>query len=356
MDSAESRTTKVPVNEGTFSQYGKNAVHPDLARVTQKDRRTRIMDKLRKIPGFGLLMALVSGVFFATCGFSIELMDGVCPALVVTTMSTIQLAFYLPITLCFGESLLGVKGERCAVLQRSIFGFIAFLLSFMALFYISFSDSSSILFSAPIWVSIFAYFMLKEPCGLFQVGTIIVTLLGVFMISRPTFIFGSTEEDVFTPQQRIIGIVLSFLTSISMSLAYIPIRKMKKTPTTVVITLFSAFSMIAGILTLIVWYFVFPETFIMPHTPMDWAMIALNGCCGVCAQTSLVLSLKLEEAGLVSLMRTFDIVMAFMYQASILDQPVYWQSIIGAIIICTCCVAVALKKYLATKDVCKSCY
>lgn len=35
-----------------------------------------------------------------------------------------------------------------------------------------------------------------------------------------------------------------------------------------------------------------------------------------------------------SLARTFDIVMAFIYQAAFLDEPVVWTSILGAMIVC----------------------
>jgi drug/metabolite transporter (DMT)-like permease len=78
-------------------------------------------------------------------------------------------------------------------------------------------------------------------------------------------------------------------------------------------------------------------------------MVVINGVCGILNQAALVLSLKFEEAGLVSLLRTFDIVIAFVYQAAFLNQPIYWTSILGSIIVTSGCVGVALKKYLASK-------
>lgn len=147
-----------------------------------------------------------------------ELMDQVSACFVVTTMSICLLVFFLPIALLLKEPLLGVEGERFYVFQRALFGFLAFLTSYLALFYISFSDSSSILFSAPVFVSIFACILLKEECGVFQVACVIFTIIGVFMVSRPSFIFGGTEEDVFTASERIIGVVLSLVACITMSL------------------------------------------------------------------------------------------------------------------------------------------
>ena len=333
---------------GSTNYHDQEARGLSIMSEEKEDGPTRIMNKLRLVPGCGLVFAILSAIFFAVGAFTVELMDNVVPCFVVTTMSITQFVFFLPIALYFNEPLSGVKGERFAVLQRSICGYIAFLLGYQSLSFLSFSDVQSILFSSPVYVSIFAFFILKEPCGLFQVVSIIVTLCGVAMVARPTFIFGSvgTEEDVFTPEERIIGVILCFIVSFSISFGYIAIRQMKKTPTVVVIIMFSLFSIIAGSITMVVWYYVARDSFILPHSTTDWILIGVNGMAGVLAQTSLVLSLKLEEAGLVSLIRTFDIVCAFFFQCLFLNQPVYWQSIVGAVIICSGCVAVALKKYL----------
>lgn len=62
------------------------------------------------------------------------------------------------------------------------------------------------------------------------------------------------------------------------------------------------------------------------------------------------MSLKLEEAGLVSLVRTFDIVMAFIYQTSFFpDQKVMVTSIIGAVIVCLSVVISFFKKLYDSK-------
>jgi hypothetical protein len=40
------------------------------------DFKTRCMERMRAIPGLGILMALMSGICFATAGFTVELMQG----------------------------------------------------------------------------------------------------------------------------------------------------------------------------------------------------------------------------------------------------------------------------------------
>lgn len=266
--------------------------------------------------------------------------------------SFVQVLVFLPLALFFKEPVFGIEGERVALVERSIFGYTCFVLSYYALSYISLSDSSAIAFSAPVFVSIFACILLKEPCGVFQVITIIGTLVGVFLIARPSFLFPSADEmvDVFSIQDRITGVILSVLTCLTMSYTYISMRKLQSTPTCAVIAFFSVFCIIAGSLTMNVSTFISGNAIGVPSSPFVWCMIAVNGVCGVLGQATLVLALKLEEAGLVSLLRTFDIVIAFLYQAGFLDQPIHWTSILGSAIVCSGCVAVALKKYFASKQ------
>lgn len=77
--------------------------------------------------------------------------------------------------------------------------------------------------------------------------------------------------------------------------------------------------------------------------------VLVNGLCGTFGQLLLTISLKLENAGPVSLARTIDIVMAFVYQICILNQHPQISSIIGALIICFGVVMLALRKWYQQK-------
>lgn len=56
-------------------------------RFRNNDIRTRIMENLRVIPCIGLIMALLSGIFFATASFTVELAPGVDSAFIVAFRS-----------------------------------------------------------------------------------------------------------------------------------------------------------------------------------------------------------------------------------------------------------------------------
>lgn len=264
--------------------------------------------------------------------------------------SLIQFLFYLPVALVLGDPLCGVRGERLVLLQRLVFGFTCFLLNYYSLAYVSLSDASSIAFSAPVFVSIFACLILREPCGPFQVITIITTLIGVTMIARPAFLFPDDNLDRhFHRDERVVGTILSFATSLSMAYTFVLMRRLQKTPVTTVIASFSFFCVCAGGLTAIVLGCVPSYTLHVPCGKQDFLLMLTNGLCGVLGQTFLVISLKIELAGLVSLARTFDIVIAYIYQIHLLHQNATHLSIIGAVIVFSSCASIAVKKLFDAK-------
>ena len=61
------------------------------------------------------------------------------------------------------------------------------------------------------------------------------------------------------------------------------------------------------------------------------------------------MSLKLEEASLVSLVRTIDIVLAFILQALFLkDEIIDWMSVVGAVIVVIAVVGTITRRMVAS--------
>ena len=332
----------------SFDTMGIN--NQEKENASNHDIRNIVMDKLRVIPGIGCVMALLSGFFFATAGFTVEMAEGADPAFIITVRTVLQLFIFLPFVIYFKEPIHGVDGERLSLLGRSILGYISFLVGYYSLSYISFTDSQAILFSAPVFTAMFACVLLKEPFGIFNVVTSIITIIGVFLIARPTFLFPPESiVDVFSPEDRIIGLIFAVVGLFTISYVYICMRQLQKTPTNAVIVYFSIFCIFAGSLTMNINVFVTGKPIVLPPSFFSWMMILVNGICCSLAQVTLVISLKLEEAGLVCLLRTIDVVVAFFYQAVFLNQPIHWTTIVGSVIVCSGCIAVGLKKILDSK-------
>ena len=73
------------------------------------------------------------------------------------------------------------------------------------------------------------------------------------MIARPAFLFPEDESDLhFHRDERFIGTILSFATSLSMAYTFVLMRRLQKTPITTVITYFSFFCLCSGGITSVV--------------------------------------------------------------------------------------------------------
>lgn len=97
-------------------------------------------------------------------------------------------------------------------------------------------------------------------------------------------------------------------------------------------------------LSLIILIAVFNYLIVYPEGVKDYAIIMAISVLGLLGQFFFTLALKIEQAGIISLTRTIDIVMAFVLQAIFLNETTDWTSILGAILVCLCVVAVGVKK------------
>lgn len=226
------------------------------------------------------------------------------------------------------SSLLGVKGERWALFLRASFGFVSLAGNYMAIQLIGLSDASSIVFSAPVFVTFLAFFLIREPFRCTNILTLILVIFGIILICKPELIIEHHKIELVEDEYRLIGSVIALIACLANAMTYITLRKLKKTSSQVSIIWFSAISIIFSCLINGLLF-----DFNLPQTQNGWLLLLLNGVCGVFGQLLLTISLKIAEAGPVSMARTMDIVMSFVYQSTILNQEIEVHTIIGASLI-----------------------
>lgn len=151
------------------------------------------------------------------------------------------------------------NGKRVILLLRCFTGCCGLMLSFYAFRTMPLADASVIIFSTPVFVAIFAKLFLREPCGIFNVLTIFLTLVGVVFITRPPALFDKavpslTEFGEDPPQEyNLHGPIAAICSTLFGANAYVLLRALKELHFSVVLTNFGLFS---TIFTLIVVYMV----------------------------------------------------------------------------------------------------
>lgn len=208
------------------------------------------------------------------------------------------------------------------------------------------ADASVVVFSVPVFVAIFARVFLKEPCGLFNVITVCLTLIGVVLITRPPLIFGHTVESLSDSQIEsdvpdVWGAIAAFSATIFGANAYVLLRALKGLHFSVIMTNFGSFALIQTIM-----YSWAIGALGLPKCGTDRLLVVALAFFSFGGQILLTLSLQMEQAGPVAIARSADIVFAFLWQVLFFNEIPNKYSIGGAILVTSSVLLTGLRKWV----------
>ncbi|EDO44735.1 predicted protein, partial [Nematostella vectensis] len=286
----------------------------------------------------GLLLAASSCVFFAISSLFVKLLGEIPPQEVVFFRSLVQLIFLLPPVIYSQSPALGERRQLPCLIVRGLAGTLALCCQFYAFQRIPLADATVIVFSSPIFTGILGYFILREAWGWFDAVATMLCFFGIILIVRPTFLFGREAGGLSSSDnwQQLTASLVALCGAVMTSIALIAIRKLQGvhclTP-----VLYLA---ISGVVSTAIGVLV-TGTFrsVRCGSNHQWLLLAL-GLCGIGGQTLLTKALQLERAGMVALVRTLDIVFAFLLQLAFLDYRANVYSVIGAVMVVACNVIV----------------
>lgn len=244
--------------------------------------------------------------------------------------SIIQCIFFALIAVYHRRSPTGISGERLSLAGRAITGAINQGAWYISVRKISLTDSSAVYYSAPVFVALFAYFFLKEPFGLFEGLSVAITVTGVLLISKPSFIpvFGATEKETNFKSEHMEGLLYALSGALFFALSSIFLRKLQKSSTEIINFWFSSACTIISL-----FYVLYYGVFQMPSTFFEWLIIFLSGLFGCLGNIAFVIALKIEKAGPVSVAQTCNIVIVVIYQVTFFQEPISANTLIGAFLI-----------------------
>ena len=163
--------------------------------------------------------------------------------------------------------------------------------------------------------------------------------MGVGFISKPEFIFGK-QTDIHYPY-LLLGQVLAIVAAITSSITLINLRKLKSTPAAVVVFWFATSIVFFGSIALYM---------LGTFKPIDLTdmlctgLLCTIGLMSVLEQYFLTIALQHEDATTISVTRSFNIVLAFLWEVVIFDVTVTWTSIVGAILVSACILLLSFSK------------
>ncbi|KAJ3660860.1 hypothetical protein Zmor_005289 [Zophobas morio] len=298
--------------------------------------------KFCKCPYLGLILATLSSLFFSLCSVIVKWMTDVDPMALAAYRYLGVLLPAIPIVIYRQEPVFP-SGKRIMLLLRSFTGTAALMLSFYAFRHMPLADASVIVFSVPVFTGIFARMFLKEPCGLFNAFSVVLTLIGVVLITRPPSLFGATVNSLGESGQKteIWGAVAAFSATLFGANAYVLLRALKGIHFSVIMTNFGSFALCQCLL---VTYLI--GALCLPPCGLDRYLIVALALFSFLGQILLTLALQMEQAGPVAIARSSDIVFAFVWQVLFFNEIPNRYSIGGAILVMSSVMLTGLRKWI----------
>jgi len=277
-----------------------------------------ILSKITK----GILCMVVAQSIFVLAWTVIRYVGKTLPVFEITFFrAAISLAILLPLTHIKHGSL---KGKSWATLTlRSVTGFIAMVLSFYAMINMEFGNAVTLFNTLPIFVALLAPSLLGEPFRRNQFILVIIAFVGIITMLRP-------DKGIFDIAS-LCALLAAFLAAIAMT----SIRKLRKTDSIFIITLyFTAFTTIMSA------PFAFMN-FVWP-TSIQWLCLIYIGVSVTFAQLLLAHAYHLGKASIIAPFSYVSVLGSFTIGILFWGELPDLTTTIGAIVVVVAGIAVML--------------
>jgi drug/metabolite transporter (DMT)-like permease len=178
------------------------------------------------------------------------------------------------------------RGARPMMLMlRGLLGFTALSCQYYAVVHLPLADATVLQYTNPVWTALLAIWLLDERMRPLDALLVLGSLVGVLVIARPTFLFGSAAGrlDLFAVGIGLVGATMS-------AAAYVMVRKLSRTehPLTIIyyFTLVTVPAAIPGTIATALW-----------PTAREWLLLLGIGIMAQGGQVYLTRGLQLEPAG-----------------------------------------------------------
>jgi drug/metabolite transporter (DMT)-like permease len=219
-----------------------------------------------------------------------------------------------------GVSPWGTPDRRGLLVLRGIVGFLALSCFYHSIVHLPLADATVIQYTNPVFAGLLAVPFLGERLRRREVVSVVVSMAGVALVMRPSFLFGhSAALDPTTVAIGLLGALCS-------ATAYITVRKLGTTEHAAVIVLyFSLVSVVAAVPTAL-------SNAIWP-TPTEWLVLLGVGVTTQLGQIALTHGLRLERAGRATATAYLQIVFAALWGILFFAELPDWGTFLGAALI-----------------------
>jgi len=142
----------------------------------------------------GYVFSILAGITFTASNVLIKLVPSLDPWSILLFRATLQLVIMIPVLIYSKSNPLGPRGNRIGIYMQGIVGGVLLLGIFLAVKRVPLGDCAAIFFSAPAFTLILSCLVLREHLRLYRSLITLFLLSGVVLLSRPSFIFQPSQQ------------------------------------------------------------------------------------------------------------------------------------------------------------------
>ena len=171
-----------------------------LQEDSSDNSNSRFFNLIKRIPLAGFILVLFACLSMTTAGVIVKLMTDTDPFMLTVYRNCVIFLCSVP-RLAFYRINPEPEGKRWKLFARAILSAVYSASLFYSFRYMPLGDARAISATHPIFVTLLACMFVREPCGVFEIVSLIVTLAGMIVVMHPPFIFGSdSSDDVYNKQ------------------------------------------------------------------------------------------------------------------------------------------------------------
>lgn len=331
-----------------------DAIEPDGCKCIA-DKLGMDADRLSKF--YSLALALLATLAITCSIFLVKLSIALSASDMAVVKFSVQILFCLPFAYFYRQDLFGPKGSRILLLFRGLLGALSILSAYFSIKMIHFADSMVIRYSSPLVTALFARIILKEKLSLIHIISFGLSIIGVLCVVRPSFLFRQfgQQGQVETSLEFILGIILALFSAISAGSTFVFIKKLtnKKIHFTIIIFYFSFLGFLISSGTSLVLYLtnLTHQNLILTkqYVLKDISIGLLAGLISFFGHVCFTLAIARNNANKIAVLRTIDILIAFVLEYLILDVAPHWVTLLGAFLILLSVLVIYVYKFLLNK-------
>lgn len=305
-----------------------------------------LLARIRRHPLFAYLLVLMACVTMTFAGVLVKVMTSVDPFILAAYRNCIIFLCSVPRLYRSRIEPIPEGGKVKYLLTRAILSSVYTMSLFYSFRYLPLGDARTITSTQPIFVSLFAWCVLREPCGPFEVLMLVATMSGMVIVMHPPFIFGHVSY-LYSAYNReyFIAAIFAAAGTVFQAAGFVATSSIRDVDVSVTTAWNGLFGTLPPLLTTFAM-----GTFVFPSTT-DTMLALLIGFLSFIGQTLMTMALQVEEAGTVSLVRKADdILAAFAIQILYFNQYPDILASFGAVLIVASVLASGARKIVARRS------